>query len=497
MLLLGLSAFPFVGFAFENRGEPIDGFRLLIYGLVVWLVAVAALWGICTARQSLDIDRSAIAVGSVVFSFFAFSWWLEPDPRPGQVGIQLLIWTAVTAVLAVLLYRLGRTEWVRTFVLFAAVALPLVPTVGLVFDATQGTPPSAGRAPDPHVTLDPVDAAPPNIYHFVLDFHARADQFETMTGADYAAFVTGLEDRGFVVAGEALTSYPITALSMSSTLDMGYGATSAEDLDGGLDPFFDVVRGDNRVVESLHEAGYTFVYSPNGTFNGFDCSTAWADLCISPTTSGLPVSDLDYQLLELTPLGSLDLAQKPYTDPGYVMDQLDDLAPPDPFFLLAHVVSPHPPYRFEEDCSRRRRPAVRRQEEPEEERANYATDVRCIDQLMLDAIDRIEARDPGAVIIVQSDHGSEFLTPWYQPYEDWSDEALTERYGVLNAMKLPGGCQIEMRPDEALVNTYPVVFGCLNGDGRAHRLPYAAYLFRWGDPDDLVPIDPGRFLAPG
>ena len=109
-------------------------------------------------------------------------------------------------------------------------------------------------------------------------------------------------------------------------------------------------------MTALKDVGYTFVYSSNGTFNGFDCSKTWADECIRPTTSGLPVSDLEYNLLELTPLGSLDLAQKPYTDPAYVVDELEALDPPEPFFLLAHVISPHPPYRFDEDCERRAAP---------------------------------------------------------------------------------------------------------------------------------------------
>src|SRR5690606_1898823 len=137
-----------------------------------------------------------------------------------------------------------------------------------------------------------------NIYHFVLDFHGRADQGEQFTAHDIEPFLSELEDRGFDVAREALASYPITAPPLPSTLDMGYVATEPDDVDDGLDPYFDLVRGDSRAIEALREAGYTFVYSPNGTFNGFDCSTDLADECIAPTSSGLAVSELDYQILE-------------------------------------------------------------------------------------------------------------------------------------------------------------------------------------------------------
>ena len=85
---------------------------------------------------------------------------------------------------------------------------------------------------------------------------------------------------------------------------------------------------------------------------------------------------------------------------------------------------------------------------------NYVTDMRLHQRPDDRATDRILEADPTAVIIVQSDHGSEFLTPWYEPFEAWSDEALAERYSVLDAMRLPESCDGIVDDDEALVNTY-------------------------------------------
>jgi hypothetical protein len=104
-------------------------------------------------------------------------------------------------------------------------------------------------------------------------------------------------------------------------------------------------------------------------------------------------------------------------------------------------------------------------------------------------MDQILAVDPEAIVIVQSDHGSELLTNWYLELDEWSDEALAERYSVLNAVRLPEGCDT-LEPDEPLVNTYRIVFACLE-DTEPARLDTRAFLFRWAADHDLeeIPVE--------
>lgn len=489
MLLVGVSTFPFVGFAYENAGEPVPYLRVAVYALLTAAIAVGTCALVLVLRPGAERDRVAAAVAIVVFSFFSFAWWLEPQPQDHERIVQLVIWSVVTAGFAALVYRLAPAEGVRTFLLIAAVALVVVPSLGIVADAVAIEDPI--RIGDIDTSpLRPVGDEKPNIYHFVLDGHDRHDVITELMRGDGGQFVADLREREFQVATEAVSSYPITALSLGSTLSMDYVATEPTHVSGGLDPFFEAVRGDNGVVRRLRESGYEFVYSPNGTFNGFDCSTDLADVCIEPRTTGLTVGDLEYQLLELTPIGSLDLAQLPFTDPIHALDELDAVDPQAPFYLLAHVISPHPPYRFQDDCTRRSK-VLYRTDVREKEAPYYLTDVECVDALLLGAVDRIIAEDPSAIIVVQSDHGSELLTNWYLPLEQWTDAALVERYAVLDAMRLPERCDGMLRDDEALVNTFRVVFACIEGTP-VDRLPYQPYLFRWGDEDDLVPIPPER-----
>ena len=58
-----------------------------------------------------------------------------------------------------------------------------------------------------------------------------------------------------------------------------------------------------------------------------------------------------------------------------------------------------------------------------------------------DAVEHLHI-DPDAVIIIQSDHGSRLSFEWDTPYEEWTDAMLTERFGVLNAIRLPTSCRV-------------------------------------------------------
>jgi hypothetical protein len=71
--------------------------------------------------------------------------------------------------------------------------------------------------------------------------------------------------------------------------------------------------------------------------------------------------------------------------------------------------------------------------------------------------------DASALIILQSDHGTAFRGQLQKPPADWSDADLHERFGALNAMRLPKQCRAMAADDLTLVDTFPLVFSCLAG----------------------------------
>jgi hypothetical protein len=117
----------------------------------------------------------------------------------------------------------------------------------------------------------------------------------------------------------------------------------------------------------------------------------------------------------------------------------------------------------------------------------YGSQVRCLNDLVTRAVEQIVQRDPTAVIVIQSDHGSEIEFRWTQPPEEWTARQLNERYGAFNAMRLPAGCDVEVE-GLALVNTFPVVFSCIEGTEPDLR-SYRAFTQPNEDLDELRELD--------
>lgn len=92
-------------------------------------------------------------------------------------------------------------------------------------------------------------------------------------------------------------------------------------------------------------------------------------------------------------------------------------------------------------------------------REEYVDAIGCLNRRLLETIDEIQARDEEAIIILQGDHGPAQFGIHGAPIDRWAAHDLWVRFGVLHAMRLPGGCTA---PDDmALVNTFRVVFDCI------------------------------------
>ena len=84
---------------------------------------------------------------------------------------------------------------------------------------------------------------------------------------------------------------------------------------------------------------------------------------------------------------------------------------------------------------------------------------------------KIVQSDAEALIILQSDHGTAFRGQFKKAPTEWSGADLHERFGVLNAMRLPKQCRAAEADDITLVDTFPLVFSCLTGSRFERHLP--------------------------
>ena len=134
---------------------------------------------------------------------------------------------------------------------------------------------------------------------------------------------------------------------------------------------------------------------------------------------------------------------------------LEDLTRQDqPFFALVHNLAPHPPY-LRADCSGQFTDNRRA------DREQYGSAVACVNQEVLALAARIEALDPGAIVVFQADHGTEFTVDWNLPLREWTDAAIEERTSILNLIHVPEPCRRWLRQTLSPINTMRLVLGCL------------------------------------
>lgn len=479
----------FVAFLDANRSQITQPGRVVAYAAVTAALSLGALAVAVMRWGHDDRDRVALVVAALVASFLNFSVVFDADPPDNRkLYAVLVVWLLFTALLARLTYLVGGNDNVRLAVLIFAVMLLALPTASYVGYRASGDPLEAVADPGP---LDP-PAERPNVYWMILDAYARPDILERIVGVDPGPFVAGLEEDRFQVSSSSHTSYPRTHLSLSSTLDMEYVLEPGHDVTDEFAEFAPVVLGNNDTTARFRALGYQTIYGSAGGLEWSACRDDLVDVCLPMHRPSPSTGELEQTLLNRTPLGMLPLPV-PYADPLTFADGLIDpaLGIEEPFFATQHILSPHYPYRYRDDCTARERPIDARRTTPEERLGLYRTQVRCIDDLVSEAIDRIVERDPTAVIILQSDHGSDHTFTWLADPDDLSPGQVTERYAVLSAMRLPEPCDTDIE-GEPLVNTFRIVFACIEGT-EPDLLDYRGFAMELDDIATLTELSPDRF----
>jgi membrane-anchored protein YejM (alkaline phosphatase superfamily) len=127
---------------------------------------------------------------------------------------------------------------------------------------------------------------------------------------------------------------------------------------------------------------------------------------------------------------------------------------PGPKFVFAHILLPHSPYVFRADG----RPVTGPEAGSEPESDLYAGQLAYTDSRIKETVEHLLAGPPEdePIIIVQGDEG-----PYARKDVDWSGreaEYLQVRFGILNAMYLPGAEPGLVHSSITSVNTFRLVF---------------------------------------
>jgi hypothetical protein len=384
----------------------------LVIGLMSWLCF----------RTAAPV-AAAIGAAIVVFWSSVASWiplW----------GLHILLASAVVTLVALLLKIRGRTT----------LRIPRVPSqlvLGLVtvFFAI-GVVRSVGAA-SASATPEPVSAATatdgPNLYLLLVDGYPRSDTLLTEFGIDIQPFASDLSARGFTVYERAESDRILTELTLLSLLEGTVAGVPTQSLGSDGRRAVRQQMASAELPRRVQRAGYEWIVidSPVGhvTFDGgrhiqhgglntFE-ERLLAESLLAPAIAewfpSLPMDSIRDHL-EASFDSIVELAAR--DERQLVLAHL--LAPHTPFLWgAAHNPVPAPSFwpRVQLFESQSHITGVSLEEFAEGMRSQLAV----LNARLIDTVDAILSRDPGAVIVLFGDHGArrdlaDQQTEWHRAF---------------------------------------------------------------------------------
>ena len=133
------------------------------------------------------------------------------------------------------------------------------------------------------------------MYYIILDGYARADTLKQECHFDNSEFLEQLQARGFYVADQSCSNYPMTFMSLASSMNLCYLDESMTKA-GGFGLVWSFL--DRCAVAHLFQAkGYRFIYFATN----FKKEYTGADIALQPK-SGWLLSQFSEELLRTTAL---------------------------------------------------------------------------------------------------------------------------------------------------------------------------------------------------
>ncbi len=212
-----------------------------------------------------EYKHTAIFVSAAILLFYSFAALQEAAAKGGldnvQAGNKIVLGIVALVVVAVVLYIKFRkyVDQVTYLLNVIGIFLLITPVMMGVFQYFRGAT-AANLLPD-RKPLFASDAAltlpeqPPDIYYLVLDGYGRGDFLAEEFDFDNSAMLDFLGEQGFYVAERSRANYPMTLVSVASSLNYEYLDKLLGTQFGGFPDrsFARALVRDSRVVKLLSQ----------------------------------------------------------------------------------------------------------------------------------------------------------------------------------------------------------------------------------------------------
>jgi hypothetical protein len=330
----------------------------------------------------------------------------------------------------------------------------------------------------------------PDIYYIILDAYSGADSLLEFHNFDNSKFTSWLKSEGFSLPYRAHSNYCQTALSIPSSLNMGYIDDITDIIDKkksyDLSPMKQLMAN-SAVADFLRSRGYKIV---KFVF-GYSITDAFKADVVEGSEGSFFLHEFTNQLANTTMLisiksfveseGELNVNARRVlsmvANLPVVADKIDS-----PKFVFAHIICPHPPFVFNmnglTDKYKNVMPYTDNEKKFKSTRTlymeGYLGQVEFINSRVKTVISKIlkESKNP-PIIIIQADHGC-----GVSYFSELSKTNVRERFSILNAYYLPEGGSRIIYDGITPVNSFRAIFDYYFGT-RFGKLPDRSY-YSWG-----------------
>ena len=482
LILLVFSCIPAVNFiAFNISESDFSVTRTLFYFLLIASFGFCFVWLIFHVTPSVSREFLALFYG--LFIFVTFNGYMIDQfvfeslnnltgitPRIRHV---LLLYTLLVGICAALSLLISKSREFTTIVLAGFGVMLLLDVVNIGnsmiklnnnYTKTEIEPISKYKAD--FLNEKSKDAtAKPNVYFILPDMMFGQNMF-----AKYGLnknILDGIRGKGFVSVNNAYANGPVTFFSLPHIFGMEYYLShgdiiSKEQLHGEIVKIFG--QG-NRVYSEFRKRGYK-IYALDDGYLPSNCNIG-EDRCITNTVKKLQ-NEQDYRFLERTPLiktlDVIDMKFNIFSEPMNLWaypnrSEIPDLLPKfptteeGPFFFYIHVGLPHYPLRFNADCEYSRYTDTA---------TAYAEQYKCAVKYIELIIDKILESDDNPLVVIHSDHGVAIHNQHLKQVEELEYDEIQEVLSIYSAFRLPTECQAYLRDGLSPVNTFRIIFACLD-----------------------------------
>lgn len=489
-----LAAFPVFSLYFHNASEILPW--VFVKPLIVSLLLAALIFGISRLRLT-NWQKAGLLTAFPLFVIFShghihsvIAYRFENLFAQGQykffgwmpLGIDdilVAVWAITGLALLGFLWRTKRNfSSLTKFLNFVAIFLFAIPTITSAFYKISNIKPRVLQDLDSQIgeeiTLKVEEGSiKPDIYYIILDRYGGGRTLKDLYGFDNREFLNFLTEKGFYVADQSTMNYPRTLTSLAASLNMEYinFLTNIAGENTSDQTFAYPLVDNHKVGQLLKSQGYRYLHL-GSWFEPAKVSTL-ADQNFIMGDLYLGLDGFSTELLETTifaPIlrrltsrtSSFDFAIQHRNRILYQFDRLAEIPPLDsPKFVFAHILIPHEPFVFDEDCGDIT--PVSKLGIPD-----YIAQLSCANQKVMKLVETIltDSENP-PVIIIQADEGP-YNMKYPMPkgrfnFKDASDNTLKERFPILNVLYLPGVATSELYPSITPVNTFRVIFNTYFG----------------------------------